>query len=228
MHGATIDWLERNAGVSLWHRLYEPTTALTDFGLAAQTGAYAVLLRRGARSRSDQLWIVALGAAGVAALAGGLHHSFHPDSAPGIRKGSWQVVGIATGLAGAAMLAAGVHATVRPQQRPWWLAMTTGKAVIFGALNLANNDFRLIIADYASSMIGVLALMLLARKQRPGSRAIVLGILVSFLAAGVQMSGFSLHKHLNHNDLYHLVQALGFHLLYQGAHQEQPVGDRVV
>lgn len=209
-----------------WRRLYEPTTALTDFGLAAQTGTYAVLLRRGADSRSDQLWIVALGAAGVAAVAGGIHHSYHPESAPELRKAAWQVVGMATGLAGAAMLAAGVYATVKPQQRPWWLAATVGKAIVFGALNLANNDFRLIIADYAASMLGVLTLMHRARNNRPGSRAIILGILVSFLAAGVQMSRFSLHKHLNHNDLYHLVQAVAFHLLYTGAQHEQAVADR--
>jgi hypothetical protein len=42
------------------------------------------------------------------------------------------------------------------------------------------------------------------------------GMVVSFLAAGVQMSGMTLHRHFNHNDLYHVIQMAGFYLLYRG------------
>lgn len=206
-------------------RLYEPTTALTDYLLGVQTLRYAVLLRPGATSRSAQLWIVALGAAGAAALAGGVHHSVHPGPGDGARQASWRVVGVTTGLAAAAMLAAGVYAGVAPPYRPWWLLATLLKSVTFGVLNQTRNDFSLIIYDYASSMLLVIALMLGARPVRPGRRAVITGIVISFLAASIQMSKITLHKHLNHNDLYHLVQAVAFHQLYTGAQQEQAAGD---
>jgi hypothetical protein len=43
------------------------------------------------------------------------------------------------------------------------------------------------------------------------------GVSVSVLAAVVQQSGWSLHQHFNHNDLYHVIQAVGVWLLYRGA-----------
>jgi hypothetical protein len=201
--------------------LYEPTTALTDFLLGGQALTYAVLLRRsrGAHSRPVQLWAVTLAAAGLAGLAGSLYHALFPDNAPGVRAASWDVVGLATGLAGAAMLAAGVCAAVAPRRRPWWLAGIVAKAMAFGALNLVQDDFRFIIYDYASSMLLLLGLMVLARGRNPGAGWIIAGILVSFLAAGIQMSGFTLHPRFNHNDLYHVVQMVAFHAFYLGAHR---------
>ena len=202
--------------------LYEPTTALTDWLLGGQTLTYAVLLRRSphAAHRATQLWIVALGAAGVAGLAGGLHHAVFPDVAPGVRVATWDVVGLATGVASAAMLAAGVYTAVAPRWRPWWLAGILGKTVVFGALNFVNDNFRFIIYDYASSMLLLLALMFLARKHNRGAWWIGAGILISFVAAGIQMSGFALHPRFNHNDLYHVVQMLAFHAFFTGVRKD--------
>jgi hypothetical protein len=42
------------------------------------------------------------------------------------------------------------------------------------------------------------------------------GILLSFVGAAIQQSGFSLHQHFNHNDLFHIVQMGAFYLLYRG------------
>jgi hypothetical protein len=43
------------------------------------------------------------------------------------------------------------------------------------------------------------------------------GVGVSVLAAGVQASGFALHRHFNHNDLYHVIQIAAMVLFYIGA-----------
>jgi hypothetical protein len=45
---------------------------------------------------------------------------------------------------------------------------------------------------------------------------VVAGVALTFAAAGVQQSGFDLHRHLNHNDLQHLVQMVAVWLLYKG------------
>ena len=39
---------------------------------------------------------------------------------------------------------------------------------------------------------------------------------MTLLGAIVQQSGISLHRHFNHNDLYHVVQIIGLYLLYRG------------
>jgi len=44
---------------------------------------------------------------------------------------------------------------------------------------------------------------------------------LSVIAGLVQASGFTLHQHFNHNDLYHLIQIAGVVLLYHGAKRLQ-------
>jgi hypothetical protein len=46
---------------------------------------------------------------------------------------------------------------------------------------------------------------------------ILAGVAVCVVAALVQASGFALHRHFNHNDLYHLIQIAAMALLYRGA-----------
>lgn len=54
-------------------------------------------------------------------------------------------------------------------------------------------------------------------KRRRGHRWLKGGILVSAIGLLIQQSGWSLHEHFNHNDIYHLVQMLGIFCLYRGA-----------
>jgi hypothetical protein len=86
------------------------------------------------------------------------------------------------------------------------------------AVWIANHDaFLYAILDYAPAMLYVLALQARAWFHREESgRWIVAGILVSFAGAGVQQSGFTIHQHFNHNDLYHVIQMVGIYLLYRG------------
>jgi hypothetical protein len=46
---------------------------------------------------------------------------------------------------------------------------------------------------------------------------ILAGVAVSVAAALVQASGLDLHRHFNHNDLYHVIQIGAMCLLYRGA-----------
>ena len=54
-------------------------------------------------------------------------------------------------------------------------------------------------------------------RDDPGARSILAGLLLSFVAAGVQLSRLTLHAHFNHNDLYHVIQIGAIVLLYRGA-----------
>ncbi|MGH7148791.1 MAG: DUF6962 family protein, partial [Nitrospiraceae bacterium] len=82
-----------------------------------------------------------------------------------------------------------------------------------------HDDFRFAIYDYALTNLSILALQLHAGVTRRAMSApwLVGGVLVSFLAAAVQVNGIALHDHFNHNDLYHVVQMGGMYLFYRGA-----------
>ena len=46
---------------------------------------------------------------------------------------------------------------------------------------------------------------------------IVLGILISVIAAGVQQSGIVLHEHMNYNDIAHFIQLIAMWCFYRGS-----------
>jgi len=193
----------------------EPATTLTDLLLAAQTFSYAARLRKGPAwaHKSGRLWVMAFVAAGIAALT--------EERTPRLRGGLWKIVGLATSAASAAMLAAGAFAALRRPYRGALLTFAAVKFVIAGVATWRLGDFLYIIVDYAASMVILLALQVRQWRYSPAAPRLTGGVLVSFLAAGIQQSGLTLHKHFNYNDLYHVVQMGGFHLLYTGAKRAQ-------
>ena len=50
-----------------------------------------------------------------------------------------------------------------------------------------------------------------------GTDMIVLGILISVIAAGVQQSGIVLHEHMNYNDIAHFIQLIAMWCFYRGS-----------
>jgi len=197
----------------------EPATTLTDLFLAAQTFSYAARLRKGPAwaHKSGRLWALAFVAAGIAALAGAVVHALTEERTPRLRGGLWKIVGLATSVGSAAMLAAGALAALRKPYRGALLAFAAVKFVIASVATWRLGDFLYIIVDYAASMVILLALQARQWRRSPAASWLTGGVLVSFLAAGIQQSGLTLHKHFNYNDLYHVVQMGGFHLLYAGA-----------
>ncbi len=86
-----------------------------------------------------------------------------------------------------------------------------------------DNDFATAVAQYGTAMSIVLVVnLVLSAKRRPGAWWIVVGVLVSFLGAGIQQAGFAPHPSFNHNDLYHVVQMAGLWCLYRGALRARP------
>ncbi len=66
-------------------------------------------------------------------------------------------------------------------------------------------------------MVILLALQMREWRESTAASWLSGGVLLSFVAAGIQQSELTLHKHFNFNDLYHVLQMGAFHLLYLGA-----------
>tara|TARA_Y100001949_G_scaffold142361_1_gene124697 strand:+ start:178 stop:408 length:231 start_codon:yes stop_codon:yes gene_type:complete len=50
-----------------------------------------------------------------------------------------------------------------------------------------------------------------------GTNMIILGILISFIAAGVQQSRVVLHENMNYNDIAHFIQMVAMWCFYRGS-----------
>jgi hypothetical protein len=53
--------------------------------------------------------------------------------------------------------------------------------------------------------------------RKTGHRWLKRGIYISLAGVLIQMSGWSVHEHFNHNDIYHVIQMFGLYCFYRGA-----------
>ncbi len=201
--------------------LTEPMTVLTDCVLAGLTGSFAFRLfgeTRKRPARPVQLWAGAFVTSSIAALLGGAYHGFQLMLGDGSRVLLWKATVFSIGFTSFFLLAASVVATLPSRLVPWIVGALAAKLLVYLAWMAGHDAFRYVIYDYGSAMLAVLALQAGAAWARPTPSApwIAAGIFASFLGAAVQQSGLTLHRHFNHNDLYHAIQMGAVWLLYRG------------
>lgn len=199
--------------------LAEPMTLLTDYLLAGVTGWLGWLLfrvREGQVARAS--WALAFAGLALAAVLGGTHHGFAPHLSEGTLFLLWKATLLAVGMASFAMLAGSTIAATSGSLRRVLLAFATAKLAAYVGWMLFHSEFIYVIADTGISMVAI-AVLHGASALRSHDRAslwVLGGVGVSVLAAGVQASGFTLHRHFNHNDLYHVIQIAAMALFYIG------------
>src|SRR2546426_2854537 len=82
-----------------------------------------------------------------------------------------------------------------------------------------HNEFRYVVYDQLTAMTAILLLHAydLYARTGPAGGTIVMGVVVSLLAAILQQAKVDLHRHFNHNDLFHVVQIGANYLFFRGA-----------
>ncbi len=201
-------------------QITEPTTLLTDYALALLTIYFAAqLLKKKTGQRAVQLWSAAFLVTAFAAIAGGTAHGFVLYLNDFSQTVIWKATVYAIGAASFCLLTGTIIAAIRPPLQTWLVAATALKFLIYALWMINHNEFKYVIYDYAPAMLAILLLQIYAhlKFRDPAARWIVAGVLVSFFAAGVQQSGFTIHSHFNHNDLYHVIQMGAMYLLFRGA-----------
>ncbi|HZE60702.1 MAG TPA: hypothetical protein VE085_09115 [Burkholderiales bacterium] len=188
--------------------IHEPMTLATDYVLAAVSGVAGVLaLRAAGGQRSRQNWGVALLALALAAAIGGTHHGF---ALPVL----WKPTVFIAGGASAAMVVGSAFATTRGALRTGLIAFAALKLAVFWLWTWHDARFIWVVADSGIAFALVAALHAVWRDA--ASSWILAGVGLSLVAAGAQASGFDLHRHFNHNDLYHVIQIVALVAFYRG------------
>jgi hypothetical protein len=199
----------------------EPTTMLTDYLLAGYTLYIAARLFSGTNAKHlpRRLWGYGFVATAMAALLGGTAHGFVNYLSEFAQALIWKGTLYCIGAASCLMLLGIVNSTFSGRTCTILVFLTIAKFALFGFWMIEHNDFKYVIYDYVPAMLIILVIQiwLLFSSRPPAAGWLVCGILVSFAAAGVQQSGFALHQHFNHNDLYHVIQLGAMYLLFRGA-----------
>ncbi len=177
--------------------IIEPSTMLTDYALAAVTGYLAFRLYKSGKS---PWWAVAFAALALTALLGGTYHGF--------RLPVWKTTLFLAGIISFSMVIGSAIVTTTGLLRNIIVVIAVAKLLVYEAWMISHDDYLYVIIDTG------IALAVVAVLHRWSW--ILAGVAVSLVAAGVQASGVDLHPHLNHNDLYHLVQIAAMILFYRG------------
>jgi hypothetical protein len=206
----------------------EPATLVTDYLLALFTGVLGGRLKRasvnaewaGFAETADwqQWWWVAFMATAIASAAGGTVHGFQHAMARPVADLLWLVA--LEGLVVAAFAVVSAAIVLLRWRRIARFSATYAAAVAFGSYGLwmiRNPVFLAAIAAYAVALVFLVAVRLSVRRLDGGGGLLLAGVALSAAAAVVQQSGWSIHRSFNHNDLYHVIQAVAIWLLYRAA-----------
>lgn len=194
---------------------------LTDYLLTAECIALSVFLtRQNAANLPARHALIAFfySLAAATAFGGAVHGFFSADGA--VHDLLWLLTMVALGCvacSGWTLFAYGTFAS--PTARIIVVTAAVGLAVYVSVVVFVNQDFAVAIATYLPASFAVAAMFLtraLRSRTAPAWHGLA-GMLLTFLAAGIQQAGVDLHpRYFNHNALYHLVQAIGLVLIYRG------------
>lgn len=194
----------------------EPATFLTDYLLAALGVVLAVLLhsadrRHGAR----RLWAAALASIAAGAALGGSSHAL--GGAEDV-DWLWNATMISIGAAACLLGLAAARAFVAsPRVRRGVTGLVGLVFLVYVWWVRGHPDFQWAVLDYGATLAALLAAAcaLWWRRREPSAPWLVGAVLVSFAAAAIQQLELAPHPRFNHNDLYHVVQAVGLWLFYR-------------
>lgn len=201
----------------------EPVTLLTDYLLAIECLVFAVLLYRYAQNETSiLLWAISFFVIALAAITGGTYHGFIQSLSVSMSSNLWKITLYCIGVSTLCLLSGMILVALKGNVRTLFLILAVVQFLGFVILIRRNYEYKYVIHDYVPAMAVILALCIL-RLNKPYAIWIIAGILISFAAAGVQLSGFTLHRNFNHNDLYHVIQMIGMYLLYRGGKLLKPI-----
>jgi membrane-bound metal-dependent hydrolase YbcI (DUF457 family) len=205
----------------------EPATTLTDYAMGAVGlvfGGRLVASAARGRHTARALWGTALAATGAAALIGGTSHGFGPYLSTGARWALWRATYGTVGVANLLILAAAAMIALRGAARRAVIVLLSARLVLYLALIAWRPDFRYVVYDYGVTLLALAAFAFHRGLRGHGGAAwLMAGIGVSLAGALMQRGGVALHRHFNHNDLFHVLQTIGIYFYYRaGALLETP------
>jgi len=202
--------------------IYEPMTTITDLIIAFMAFYYA---RELTTIYINQLlnvqyhWIWTFRMLGLGALFGALSHGIGPYCSPLIAAIIWKFTTYSIGAMSYFMVMSMLHHLFEYDLaiRLKWVMMLF--LVIYLYFMTRNDDFLYVILFYVPLMIIVLIGFMYSyiNFDSDGSTMLMMGVLISFIGAGVQQSGIVLHEHMNYNDIAHIIQMVALWYFYQGS-----------
>jgi len=197
--------------------IHEPVTLATDYLLAAVAVGLAGRLHRrvSPAQRAARWWVWTFALIATSAFVGGSYHGFAPNLPAGVLELWWLVTLWLVSFISAAMATSWLHEVIHPAWRQTCLVLVVVRLLAFAAFAANRPQFSVVILDYGSSLLLWLGAAFILRRGWSGW--MFAAIALSVVAALVQQLHLAPSVHFNHNDLYHVIQALGLAAFYRAA-----------
>lgn len=206
--------------------IHEPAVALTDYAIAVESGVLSLLVLRRS-SQGPRCWFALFFLfIAVAAAVGGTVHGFVPDESGMAFAILWRATLLSIGAtATAGVLGAGYAGWSRAVQRVVSLMAVGGFVAYVLCVLFVSQKFVTTMYIYLPgsvflfvTFIAVSCRAAVAEFTRRKLRIGALGMLLTFVAAGVQQSTLAVGV-LDHNAIYHVIQAVALVLIYVGVRE---------
>jgi hypothetical protein len=200
--------------------IHEPATLLTDYALTVIAGVLAYRLQRlqGSSFSDARRWfLIGLTLSAISAFVGGSYHGFAPNVSETLAAWWWKFTLLTLHLVSASLAMSLVEEVSPENQKPAWTWLVRLKFVAFACVAIAHPTFLVAIADYGTALVGWLLAASIGRF--PWRRAMLAGIALSIVAAVVQQRRWAPSASFNHNDLYHVIEAVALFAFYRAGRQ---------
>ena len=170
----------------------------------------------GAPTRAQNITAIVL----TTAFLGFVVHGFLVDQNALFYRLAWTATLLCIGVVILATTLIAARLCCSPKTTHWIVRATVLLLMGYAGLVLAGyRHYALAVAFYLPATLFLFGVLVVRywRSRSPGSLFGLAGLVLSLLATGIQQLQFDLHlQYLDHNTLYHLIQALGLWLLYLG------------
>lgn len=154
----------------------------------------------------------------VGAVAGGTAHGFREFIGETGEIVTWQVAVYSLGLTTLFFLCGTILAHTPTKWRNLFLALAIIEFVFYALWMVFYDSFVYAILDYTlgAIAIGIIEAIKWKNSKETSGRWIISSIALTFFAASLQQVGVGINEHFNHNDVYHVLQAIAMIMLYLG------------
>lgn len=215
----------------------EPTTMVTDYMITAVAWWFgAKLIRRAYGDRTLRLWSLGFLFVGAGAFLGGTSHGFVQYLDDLQMFGLWKATIYSVGLSMLFAVSGTIEgARMKNPHRTLLHGVNIIGFAVYAVWMIDHSQFIYVIYHYVTAMIAIALIQVWAHfdHRAASSPWLIGGVVVTLLGAVIQQSGITIHRHFNHNDLYHVIQIGGLVLLYRGVllfrvqrHRHQTAGER--
>ncbi len=197
-------------------RITEPVTTLTDYMITFEAFFLISILSNQGLGKAYG-WITGYFILlGVGALLGGTSHGFKEYATPRAEAVIWKGSLVVLGATSFCLVVGLSILFIEPMAS--WILWIFGLAFIPYLWRIRNNgEFMDAIMYYGSAtLVSIAIVMFGAIKGKNGAGIILVGFVVIILGTIIQMKKIGLHKHFNHNDIFHVFTMIAIYLIFEG------------